>query len=190
MGIDTNTVCRWVRDYRRKNHLPSYAENKGIKQATTKVDKEMSKQLKARDKRITELAKRAMTNALVNRKPNGRLIFHSDRGCQYSSKGYLEYLEKHNVESSMGRKGNPYDNACSESFFIILKKECGDGENTWEYARYIYNLMRHYFSNGVNGCVYWNMILEPGGESTWGWKQNSMITKNPDSGKVVYNPEF
>lgn len=55
MGIDTNTVCRWVRDYRRKNHLPSYAENKGIKQATTKVDKEASKQLKAKDKRIKEL---------------------------------------------------------------------------------------------------------------------------------------
>jgi putative transposase len=71
----------------------------------------------------TELAKRAMANALVNRKPTEKLIFHSDRGCQYSSKGYLEYLEEHNVESSMSRKGNPYDNACTESFFATLKKE-------------------------------------------------------------------
>jgi putative transposase len=71
----------------------------------------------------TELAKRAMANALVNRKPTGKLIFHSDRGCQYSSNGYLEYLEEHNVESSMSRKGNPYDNACTESFFATLKKE-------------------------------------------------------------------
>lgn len=55
MGIDTNTVCRWVREYRRKNRLPSYAESKGIKHVTTKIDKEMNKQLKARDKRITEL---------------------------------------------------------------------------------------------------------------------------------------
>jgi len=55
MGIDTNTVCRWVRDYRRRNHLPSYAESKGIKQATSRMDKEMNKQLKARDKRIREL---------------------------------------------------------------------------------------------------------------------------------------
>mgnify|MGYP003401609109 FL=1 len=30
MGIDTNTVCRWVRDYKRKNNLPTYAEAKGI----------------------------------------------------------------------------------------------------------------------------------------------------------------
>jgi len=30
MGIDTNTVCRWVRDFRRANNLPPYAEEKGI----------------------------------------------------------------------------------------------------------------------------------------------------------------
>lgn len=55
LGIDKNTVCRWVRDYRKKNKFPSYAESKGIRQATTKADKEMSKQIKARDKRILEL---------------------------------------------------------------------------------------------------------------------------------------
>jgi transposase len=55
MGIDTNTVCRWVRDYRRKHHLPTYSDSKGIKQATTKADKETNKQLKAKDKRIKEL---------------------------------------------------------------------------------------------------------------------------------------
>lgn len=33
MGIDKNTVCRWVRDYRRKYRLPSYAESNGIRQA-------------------------------------------------------------------------------------------------------------------------------------------------------------
>lgn len=55
MGIDTNTVCRWVRDYRRKHHLPTYAESKGIKQATTKIDKEMNKKLKDKERRIAEL---------------------------------------------------------------------------------------------------------------------------------------
>ena len=55
MGIDTNTVCRWVREYRRKNQMPTYAESKGIKQATTKSDKEASRQLKAKEKRIRDL---------------------------------------------------------------------------------------------------------------------------------------
>ena len=54
MGINTKTVCRRVRD-RRKHHLPSNAEDKGIKQATTKIEKEASRQLKARDKWIREL---------------------------------------------------------------------------------------------------------------------------------------
>ncbi len=36
MGIDTNTVCRWVRDYRRKHGMPSYAEEKGLVQRPSK----------------------------------------------------------------------------------------------------------------------------------------------------------
>lgn len=71
----------------------------------------------------SELTRRAMVNALMDRRPEERVVFHSDRGCQYSSKGYQKYLEEHNLESSMSRKGNPYDNACTESFFATLKKE-------------------------------------------------------------------
>ena len=57
MGIDTNTVCRWVRDYRRKHDLPSYAEEKGIKRKEPQTEgellyriKELEKELKKRDK--------------------------------------------------------------------------------------------------------------------------------------------
>jgi len=55
MGTDKNTVCCWVRDFRRKNHLSSYAEVKVLKQATRRVDKEINKKLKARGKQIVEL---------------------------------------------------------------------------------------------------------------------------------------
>jgi glucosylceramidase len=34
------------------------------------------------------------------------------------------------------------------------------------------------------------MVLEPGGISTWGWRQNAMITINPETKEVIYNPEF
>lgn len=70
------------------------------------------------------------------------------------------------------------------------ENECGDGANTWEYARYIFNLFRHYLTNGVNAYVYWNMVLEPGGRSTWGWPQNALITIDPVTQQVTYNPEF
>lgn len=73
---------------------------------------------------------------------------------------------------------------------LQTENECGDGNNTWQYAHYVFELMNHYFSNQVIGYVYWNMILKPRGESTWGWTQNSMITIDPDTGKVIYNPEY
>ena len=51
------------------------------------------------------------------------LVFHSDRGYQYSSKGYQQLLEENGITGSMSRPGCPYDNACVESFFASLKKE-------------------------------------------------------------------
>jgi glucosylceramidase len=70
------------------------------------------------------------------------------------------------------------------------ENECGDGRNTWEYAFYIFDLLRHYITNGVNAYVYWNMLLPPGGKSTWGWLQNAMITIDPDTRKITCNPEY
>jgi glucosylceramidase len=68
--------------------------------------------------------------------------------------------------------------------------ECGDGSNDWKAARHTWDLMRHYFSNGANAYMYWNMVLDETGKSQWGWKQNSMISIDRKTGKVVYNPEF
>jgi glucosylceramidase len=69
------------------------------------------------------------------------------------------------------------------------ENECGDGTNTWAYAFYIFDLLWHYINNGASAYIYWNMVLASGGESTWGWKQNSMVCIS-DDGKVHYNPEF
>lgn len=69
------------------------------------------------------------------------------------------------------------------------ESECGMGANDWRHAEYIFGLMNHYFRYGATAYVYWNMALEPGGLSTWGWPQNSLVTVLPD-GKVRYNPEF
>ena len=57
------------------------------------------------------------------RKPNGqRLLFHSDQGSQYRAKETISWLNKRGVTISMSRKGNCWDNACSESFFAQYKK--------------------------------------------------------------------
>ena len=59
LGIDTNTVCRWVREYREAHQMPTY---KG-------------------------------------------LIFHSDRGSQYSSKKYKVMLNENGITESMSAPG-------------------------------------------------------------------------------------
>lgn len=73
---------------------------------------------------------------------------------------------------------------------IQTENECGNGKNSWDYAHYVFDLLWHYFNNGASAYTYWNMVLEKGGESTWGWEQNSMISIDPESGEVIYNPEF
>jgi putative transposase len=74
------------------------------------------------------LAIAALTMALVSRKPApGTLIHHSDRGVQYACGDYTELLERHDIQPSMSRIGNPYDNAKAESFIKTLKHEEVDG---------------------------------------------------------------
>ena len=62
MGIDINTVCRWVRDYRRKHNMPSYAEEKGIRTNPPKdslelkiQNKELEAKLREKEKEIKRL---------------------------------------------------------------------------------------------------------------------------------------
>jgi transposase InsO family protein len=62
--------------------------------------------------------------ALVGRRPTAELLFHSDRGSQYTSDAYRAMLAQANISVSMSRTGNCYDNAVTESFFGTLKGEC------------------------------------------------------------------
>lgn len=70
------------------------------------------------------------------------------------------------------------------------ENECGFGDNTWEYARYNFTMLKHYITNGAEAYMYWNLILLPRGTSTWGDDQNAMITIDDKSKKVIYNPDF
>ncbi len=70
-----------------------------------------------------ELVIKALLMAIMNRNPVKGLIFHSDRGSQYSSNAFQEILKVNNIKQSMSRKGNCWDNACAETFFHTLKTE-------------------------------------------------------------------
>jgi len=71
----------------------------------------------------TELVSRALLMAIGQRKPAAGLILHSDRGSQYASHEYQNLLKQHGIICSMSRKGNCWDNAVMERFFLNLKME-------------------------------------------------------------------
>ena len=68
------------------------------------------------------LAERALTIALSHRLPTGGLLHHPDRSSQYAATRYQRLLNAHGITASMSRTGNYWDNACVESFFVILKR--------------------------------------------------------------------
>jgi transposase InsO family protein len=85
----------------------------------------------ALDKHLrASLATGALDMAITARRPApGSLIHHSDRGVQYACGEYAAMLETYDIQPSMSRVGNPYDNAKAESFMKTLKQEEVDGRD-------------------------------------------------------------
>jgi transposase InsO family protein len=71
----------------------------------------------------TELIMDALRMAVIHRNPPSGVIFHSDRGAQYTSYEFRDFCRGNGVRPSVGRTGVCYDNAVAESFFATLKKE-------------------------------------------------------------------
>jgi putative transposase len=105
----------------------------------------------------SELVITALTMALLNR-PSHHVIIHSDRGRQYTSAPYYDFIETHGLTVSMSRKGNCWDNAVVESFFASIKVELKP-ERAWrsrdearcaifEYIETWYNPRRRHSFNG------------------------------------------
>jgi transposase InsO family protein len=96
--------------------------------------------------------------AIRDRRPDGELILHSDRGSQYASQRLRQILKENNITQSMCSKGNCYDNAPTESFFSTLKRELIYREryrtteeakqSLFEYIEVFYNRQRRHSTLG------------------------------------------
>jgi putative transposase len=112
----------------------------------------------------------AFKMALTRRRPPAEMLLHSDRGIQYASNESRAFFQKYNVQSSMSRKGNCYDNAAMESFFSLLKTEAlpeggvfinKDIAKTelFEYIECYYNRKRIHSSIGYDSPVDFEQSL-------------------------------
>jgi putative transposase len=75
----------------------------------------------------TALVMDALEMAVALRDLDGRLIAHSDRGCQYTSLRYTDRLDELGIDPSVGSRGDAYDNAMAEAFAGTFKAELVDG---------------------------------------------------------------
>lgn len=115
-----------------------------------------------------ELVARALHMALCRRRPDARLLHHSDRGSQYTSHTYRQRLEQEGMIVSMSRKGNCRDNALMESFFGTLKEECvGNSiydsheqakQSLFEFLEVYYNRQRRHSSLGYMSLLNYEQI--------------------------------
>jgi transposase InsO family protein len=106
----------------------------------------------------TELCMNALHMAIESRRPDAGLLHHSDRGVQYASEDYMNLLKSLDIDASMSRTGNCYDNAVMESFFNTLKTELVYHENyaspeqarqsIFEYIEVFYNRQRRHSAIG------------------------------------------
>lgn len=110
----------------------------------------------------------ALRMALLGRRPSAELLFHSDRGSQYTSDGYRALLAEASIKASMSRTGNCYDNAVTESFFGTLKGECverasfqtrGQAKQAlFEFVECFYNRVRRHSSLGYLSPVAYEQL--------------------------------
>ena len=112
-----------------------------------------------------ELALDALLMAVWRRRPMDPVIVHSDQGVQYGSEDWMRFCTAHNLQVSMSRRGNCFDNAAAESFFGSLKKERVRNRiyrtreearsDLFDYIEAFYNrTRRHSHIGGVSPCDY------------------------------------
>ncbi len=106
-----------------------------------------------------DLVLSALLMAVWRRKPRSKVIIHSDQGSQFTSHEWQKFLQTHNLEASMSRRGSCHDNAVAESFFQLLKRErirrrtyrdrTEARQDVFDYIEFFYNPKRKHGNNGL-----------------------------------------
>lgn len=119
-----------------------------------------------------ERANEALVDTLLTDPASSPYI--SGVGFQWAGKGAIEGIHKRYPAMKLYQ----------------TEQECGDGKNSWNGAMYAWNLMRHYLDQGASAYMYWNISLEKGGISRWGWAQNSLVVVDAASKSFRYSSEY
>jgi len=119
-----------------------------------------------------ERPKAALVDTIMDNRQSGQYI--SGVGFQWAGKDALPVIHKKHPDLRL----------------IQSEQECGNGDNDWRNTLHSWELMKHYFNNGVSVYDYWNTSLLKGGISRWGWPQNSLVVVDAATKTFIYTPEY
>jgi transposase InsO family protein len=119
----------------------------------------------------TDLVTEALRMAITARRPAPGLIFHADRGCQYTSGEFRRLLDNNNMVQSLARAGQCWDNSVAESWFATYKTELIYTEvwptisrlrtATFDYIEIFYNRQRRHSSLGGLSPAHYEQSRQP-----------------------------
>ena len=145
-------------------------------QGLSKFASYLGPEMQQRDVKVffgtVERANERLVDTVLNNTASGKYI--QGVGFQWAGKGAIAGVHQHYPNLTLYQS----------------EQECGDGKNDWNYCRYTWELIKHYFNSGANAYMYWNIALKQGGISHWGWKQNSLVSVDTVTKKFNYNHEF
>lgn len=112
---------------------------------------------------------RAVEMAIWQRQGGWSVILHSDRGSQFRSRDYQQYLTQNTLICSMSAVGHCGDNAACEGFFGMLKRERVNRKKyrTWNIAKAdIFNYIERFHNPRMRRRVAksdleYSAVLEP-----------------------------
>jgi len=123
---------------------------------------------KISERQSTQLITSTLKNAYIDRTPNAGLIFHSDRGVQYTALRFQALLKSLNIEQSFSPKAKPQYNAVMESFFATMKKE--------ELYRTTYHSIKE-FKDRIRDYMDFYNITRP---------HSTLLYKSPNAYEAMY----